>query len=112
GHAASAARAIERRNGSKSWCYGLESGSVLAAHTRSRSSVAMAELVSLGARETIRWRDDATITLFAQGKWLAISDAGFPESTRQTRPPAKAMDLVVPLRNTQDLHCPDANLER
>ena len=35
-----------------------------------------------------------------------------PESTRQTRPPAKAIDLVVPLRNTQDLHCPDANLER
>ncbi|KAH8639954.1 hypothetical protein IG631_02895 [Alternaria alternata] len=72
----------------------------------------MAELVSLGSRrdyQVARRRDNHAV---CSREMAGNLRCWLPESTRQTRPPAKAMDLVVPLRNTQDLHCPDANLER
>lgn len=44
--------------------------------------------------KTIKWREDATITLFAQGKWLAILDAGFQRAQGKQDPQPRPWTLL------------------
>jgi len=61
-----------------------------------RGRVWLWQLVSLGARKDyqVARRRDATITLFAQGKWLAILDAGFQRAQGKQDPQPRPWTLL------------------